>query len=381
MGYEVDVQLSQHHLLKRPSLLHCQSSGDALDRGPSLGSPFCYTELLVCSPASTTPSGSLQLDRPGLQATAGWGACTVRDIPAPSSAPASQAGARTPAAGPTPGHLPAPGHVRVQDHLPATVRAEQLTEEQVAEFKDAFSPFDEDGDGAISMRELGTVLWSPGQNPTEAELRDLVGELDRDSSSTAGFPEFLGLMARKVKGRDAEDQIREALCVFDKDGYSPMGAAELRHVMTRLGEKPSDQEVDEMIRAADGDELVRYEEFVRLLVSKGARSPLPHPHPGCPGSARGAGGPASVPTAPPGTAPSSLVDLIRLSVPLSSPRSCLPPHLLLAQGDTGRSQAQQTPNVPSLGSRGSGTSLCTEQGRRTVTASVAAHAPGGGGAL
>uniref|UniRef100_A0A8C9B2C0 Calmodulin like 3 n=2 Tax=Phocoena sinus TaxID=42100 RepID=A0A8C9B2C0_PHOSS len=150
-------------------------------------------------------------------------------------------------------------------------RAEQLTEVQVAEFKEALSPFDEDGDGAISTRELGTVLWSPGQNPTEAELRDLVGELERDGSSTVGFPELLGLMAGKVKGRDAKDQIREAFCVFDKDGNGLMGTAELQHVMTRLGEKPSDQEVDEMIRAADvdGDELVRYEVFVRLLVSKG----------------------------------------------------------------------------------------------------------------
>ncbi|XP_036697287.1 myosin light chain 1/3, skeletal muscle isoform-like [Balaenoptera musculus] len=207
---------------------------------------------------------------PGLQATAGRGVCTVRDIPAPSSAPASQAGARTPAAGPAPGRLPAPGHVRVQDRLPTTVRAEQLTEEQVAEFKEAFSLFDEDGDGAISTRELGTVLRSLGQNPTEAELRDLVGELDRDGSSTVGFPEFLGLMARKVKGRDAEDQIQEAFCVFGKDGHGLMGAAELRHVITRLGEKPSDQEVDR-------DELVHHEEFMRLLVSKGGRSPLPHP--------------------------------------------------------------------------------------------------------
>ncbi|XP_067586302.1 calmodulin-like protein 3 [Pseudorca crassidens] len=218
---------------------------------------------------------------PGLQATAGPGACTVRGIPAPSSAPASQAGARTPAAGPAPGHLPAPGHVRVQDLLPATVRAKQLTEEQVAEFKEALSPFDEDGDGAISTRELGTVLRSPGQKPTEAELQDLVGELDRDGSSTVGFPELLGLMARKVKGRDAKDQMREAFCVFDKDGNGLMGTAELRHVMTRLGEKPRDQEVDEMIRATDvdGDELVRYEVFMRLLVSKGGHRPTSTPTP------------------------------------------------------------------------------------------------------
>ncbi|XP_029093638.1 calmodulin-like protein 3 isoform X2 [Monodon monoceros] len=159
------------------------------------------------------------------------------------------------------------------------VRAEQLTEVQVAEFKEALSPFDEDGDSAISTQELGTVLWSLGQNPTEAELRDLVGKLDRDGSSTVGFPELLGLMARKVKGRDAKDQIREAFCIFDKDGNGLMGTAELRHVMTRLGKKPSDQEMDEMIRAADvdGDELVRYEVFVRLLVSKGGCRPTSTP--------------------------------------------------------------------------------------------------------
>ena len=35
--------------------------------------------------------------------------------------------------------------------------ADQLTEEQIAEFKEAFSLFDKDGDGTITTKELGTV--------------------------------------------------------------------------------------------------------------------------------------------------------------------------------------------------------------------------------
>uniref|UniRef100_A0AAQ5Z1B5 EF-hand domain-containing protein n=1 Tax=Amphiprion ocellaris TaxID=80972 RepID=A0AAQ5Z1B5_AMPOC len=57
-------------------------------------------------------------------------------------------------------------------------QADQLTEEQIAEFKEAFSLFDKDGDGTITTKELGTVMRSLGQNPTEAELQDMINEVD-----------------------------------------------------------------------------------------------------------------------------------------------------------------------------------------------------------
>uniref|UniRef100_A0A8C3K362 Calmodulin 1 n=1 Tax=Calidris pygmaea TaxID=425635 RepID=A0A8C3K362_9CHAR len=149
-------------------------------------------------------------------------------------------------------------------------QADQLTEEQIAEFKEAFSLFDKDGDGTITTKELGTVMRSLGQNPTEAELQDMINEVDADGNGTIDFPEFLTMMARKMKDTDSEEEIREAFRVFDKDGNGYISAAELRHVMTNLGEKLTDEEVDEMIREADidGDGQVNYEEFVQMMTAK-----------------------------------------------------------------------------------------------------------------
>uniref|UniRef100_A0A3P9BM97 Calmodulin n=2 Tax=Haplochromini TaxID=319058 RepID=A0A3P9BM97_9CICH len=151
-----------------------------------------------------------------------------------------------------------------------TDMADQLTEEQIAEFKEAFSLFDKDGDGTITTKELGTVMRSLGQNPTEAELQDMINEVDADGNGTIDFPEFLTMMARKMKDTDSEEEIREAFRVFDKDGNGYISAAELRHVMTNLGEKLTDEEVDEMIREADidGDGQVNYEEFVQMMTAK-----------------------------------------------------------------------------------------------------------------
>ena len=81
-------------------------------------------------------------------------------------------------------------------------------------------------------------MRSLGQNPTEAELQDMINEVDADGNGTIDFPEFLTMMARKMRDTDSEEEIKEAFKVFDKDGNGYISAAELRHVMTNLGACP-----------------------------------------------------------------------------------------------------------------------------------------------
>ena len=63
----------------------------------------------------------------------------------------------------------------------------------------------------------------------------MINEVDADGNGTIDFPEFLTMMARKMKDTDSEEEIKEAFKVFDKDGNGYISAAELRHVMTNLG--------------------------------------------------------------------------------------------------------------------------------------------------
>lgn len=58
--------------------------------------------------------------------------------------------------------------------------------------------------------------------------------------------------------------------VFDKTGNGLISSSELRHVMTSLGDKLSDEEVDDMLKEADhnGNGMVNYVEFVAILTAK-----------------------------------------------------------------------------------------------------------------
>ncbi|KAG1444118.1 hypothetical protein G6F56_010426 [Rhizopus delemar] len=139
-----------------------------------------------------------------------------------------------------------------------------LSEEQISDYRKAFQLFDKNGDDTISGPELGMVLCSFGMNPSEAELCDMVNDLDKDGNGMIDFEEFLELV--KNLGSD-QDDLLEAFKVFDSDGNGVIDREELNRVMFSLDESLSKEELNAMIKEADidGSGTINFEEFKLMM--------------------------------------------------------------------------------------------------------------------
>ena len=153
-------------------------------------------------------------------------------------------------------------------------------------YKEAFSLFDKRGNGRVSLDSLGDLLRACGQNPTIAEIRDLEKSVGGDCTSSptlcslwcrtpltlslVDFDSFTRVLNRPGGFRDPGEP--EEYCrgfqVFDKDMTGFIGVGQLRYILTNLGEKMSDEEVDELLKAVDTSSgEINYTELVRTILA------------------------------------------------------------------------------------------------------------------
>lgn len=179
---------------------------------------------------------------------------------------------------------------------------DKMSDAQLEEFREAFNMFDKDGGGSIDSSELKDLMKSVGQEPTDAELKEMVAAADADGTGDIDFLEFAVLMAHKMQDGDDSDTIKKAFSIFDQSGDGFISAPEMRKMLVNLGEKvsasrlatetcsthtcrplrgrpltprnvcaqitPSD--VEALIGAVDvdGDGQINYEEFSRILLTQ-----------------------------------------------------------------------------------------------------------------
>ncbi|XP_043820522.1 myosin light polypeptide 6-like [Dromiciops gliroides] len=124
-------------------------------------------------------------------------------------------------------------------------------EDQTAEFKEAFQLFDHMGDGKILYSQCGDMMWTLGQNPTNAEVLRVLGNPKSDEMNVKvlDFEHFLPMMQTIAKSKDqgTYEDCTEGLWMFDKEGNGTVMGAEIRHVLITLGEKMTEEEVEVLV--------------------------------------------------------------------------------------------------------------------------------------
>ncbi|KAL2110044.1 hypothetical protein VUR80DRAFT_1651 [Thermomyces stellatus] len=134
------------------------------------------------------------------------------------------------------------------------------------DYKEAFSLFDKRGTGRVPLESLGDLLRACGQNPTLSEIRDL----EKNVGGEFDFETFQRVLNRPGGFREPGEP--EEYCrgfqVFDKDMTGHIGVGELKYILTNLGEKMSEEEVDELLKAVDTSSgQVNYIELVRTILA------------------------------------------------------------------------------------------------------------------
>eukprot|EP01121_Diplochlamys_sp_Union-15-3_P016879 TRINITY_DN582_c0_g3_i3.p1 TRINITY_DN582_c0_g3~~TRINITY_DN582_c0_g3_i3.p1 ORF type:complete len:157 (-),score=45.31 TRINITY_DN582_c0_g3_i3:34-456(-) len=130
-------------------------------------------------------------------------------------------------------------------------------------WKEAFSLFDRDGDGQIGTEEIGTVFRALGQNPTQAEVEEIKKEVGGPS---VDFEKFKTLMKKHKKDSPLEKDVREAFKVFDKENKGVISATELRNVLTTMGEKLTEEEVDGLLKLVNKGGTVKLDDLISILL-------------------------------------------------------------------------------------------------------------------
>jgi len=141
------------------------------------------------------------------------------------------------------------------------------------DFAEAFGIFDKDGDGRITASELKKVLSELGIKLSKEDIKNMIQELDRDGNGTIEYAEFVQMMTQPAT-RDADEfELREAFKCIDLDGNGYISRDELRDAVKKImstDKKLSIDDVEEMMTEADedGNGLIDFDEFVRILVDK-----------------------------------------------------------------------------------------------------------------
>ncbi|XP_056111788.1 dynein regulatory complex protein 8 [Rhinichthys klamathensis goyatoka] len=156
--------------------------------------------------------------------------------------------------------------------------AETIITETQKRIRNAFDVFDHESNKTVDVREIGTIIRSLGCFPSEAELHDVIAELEEEEpTGFVRYEKFLPTMTKIMLERKfrpiPEDLLLQAFEVLDQQKKGHLEPEELTKYLTQEGEPFTQEEMDEMLSAAvDPDKnIILYKDFVSTMTCDDSR--------------------------------------------------------------------------------------------------------------
>jgi calmodulin len=143
-----------------------------------------------------------------------------------------------------------------------------LTNEKIAEYKEAFDMIDKDKKGTISVNDITKIMKNFGYPISRKEVEKMVAEMDTSGSGELDFEEFVTLMQKQTQYIDEsdEDQVLKAFKSFDKDHDGKITMYEFRYILSQLGDMFTEEECDTLFKECDldNDGVLVYQDFINF---------------------------------------------------------------------------------------------------------------------
>ncbi|KAK5861282.1 hypothetical protein PBY51_022691 [Eleginops maclovinus] len=191
-----------------------------------------------------------------------------KDVKAPAAAKKAEP-AKAAAPAPAPEPAPAPPAPAAVDLSAVKI---EFGADQIDDYREAFGLFDRVGDNKVAFNQIADIMRALGQNPTNKEVAKLLGMPSAEdmTAKRVEFEGFLPMFQTVVNNPNKagfEDYV-EGLRVFDKEGNGTVMGAELRIVLSTLGEKMTEAEIDALMSGQEDENgCVNYEAFVKHIMS------------------------------------------------------------------------------------------------------------------
>ena len=128
-----------------------------------------------------------------------------------------------------------------------------IPEDKIAEYKEAFDMFDKDGSGTIDVGEIVKIMKNFGYPIKKSEAQRMISEIDDNGDGELDFEEFVTLMEKQTNYVDQteEELVLTAFKSFDKDHDGKITNHEFKYLLTQMGDKFSDEELNLLFQESD----------------------------------------------------------------------------------------------------------------------------------